>query len=307
MTSLALCLAFLLTSQTTPDVAGFPKALTEWVPVQEKPVFEGTGGDTWDKKIRERGWILKVGGIYHLWYTGYNDALSANRFLGHATSSDALKWTRDPANPIKTGSWVEDMCVVVKDGVYYMFAEGERDRAHLLTSTDGVAWLEKGPLDIRRTDGKPIAEGPYGTPSAWFENGVWSLLYERGDRGVWLARSKDLKTWTNVIDDPVLKMGPDVYDAEAVAINQVTKRDGWYYATYHANAQRPWKDWTTCLARSKDLIHWEKFRDNPIVQNNCSSGIFVETSEGLRLYTMHPSVRVFRQAEVKPKPSTEAK
>ena len=307
MTSLALCLVLLIPTQTPPDVSTFPKALTEWVPVQEKPVFEGTGGNTWDKKIRERGWILKIGPVYHLWYTGYNDELSPNRFLGHATSSDGLKWTRDPANPLKTGSWVEDMCVIVKEGVYYMFAEGEKDQAHLLTSTDGVRWVEQGPLQIRKTNGRPIEPGPYGTPTVWYENNVWNLLYERGDRGVWLARSKDLKIWTNIDDDPVLKMGPEAYDSQAVAINQVIKRDGWFYATYHATAQRPWKDWTTCIARSKDLIHWEKFAGNPIVKNNCSSGILVETAEGLCLYTMHPSVRVFRQTNTKPKDQPEAK
>ena len=70
-------------------------------------------------------------------------------------------------------------------------------------------------------------------------------------------------------------MGPEPYDQAAVAINQVVKRDGFYYAFYHANAQRPWKDWTTCVARSRDLVHWEKYPGNPIIQNNCSSAILV--------------------------------
>jgi predicted GH43/DUF377 family glycosyl hydrolase len=291
-----LLLSFLLFTQTKPATNDFPKELTQWISAREQPVFEGTGQETWDKKIRERGWILKVGSTYHLWYTGYNDTLSPNRFLGHATSPDGMTWTRDPANPLKTGSWIEDMCVIEKAGTFYMFAEGEKDRAHLLTSTDGVKWTEQGRLDVRKVDGSPISDGPYGTPTAWFENGVWNLLYERGDLGVWLARSKDLKVWTNVQDDPVLPMGPDEYDKQAVAVNQVIKRDGWYYVVYHANSQRPWKDWTTCLARSKDMIHWEKYAGNPIVKNNCSSGIFVNTEDGLRLFTMHPVVRVFKPA-----------
>ena len=47
------------------------------------------------------------------------------------------------------------------------------------------------------------------------------------------------------------------------------------------------------VARSPDLIHWEKYPGNPIVEQNCSSGIVVETPEGLRLYTMHPDIRRF--------------
>jgi hypothetical protein len=78
-----------------------------------------------------------------------------------------------------------------------------------------------------------------------------------------------------------------------VAVNQVVKRDGVYYAFYHANAHRPWKDWTTNVARSRDLVHWEKYPGNPIVANNSSSGILVEGPRGARLYTMHPEVRVF--------------
>ena len=97
-------------------------------------------------------------------------------------------------------------------------------------------------------------------------------------------------------DEPVLGLGPDPYDRAAVAMNQVVKRGGVYYAFYHANATRPWKDWTSNLARSRDLIHWEKYPGNPIVAGNCSSPILVTAPDGDRLYTMHPDVKVFRPA-----------
>ena len=82
-------------------------------------------------------------------------------------------WIRWPSNPIVSSSWVEDVCVVKHENTYYMFAEGERDVAHLLTSTDRVTWKEQGPLDIRMKDGSPIAPGPYGTPTV-FVGGVQS-------------------------------------------------------------------------------------------------------------------------------------
>jgi hypothetical protein len=185
------------------------------------------------------------------------------------------------------------------DGTYQMFAEGKNDIAQRLSSRDGIAWTAHGSLDIRKTDGTPISPGPYGTPTAWLEDGLWSLFYERGDRGIWLARSRDLKTWTNVKDDPVIACGPEPYDMAAVALNQIIKRDGFYYGFYHANAHRPWKDWTSNVARSRDLVHWEKFPGNPIVKDNCSSPILVTTPAGDRLYTMHPEVRVFEPAATK--------
>ncbi len=282
---------------TAQEAPPFPAELTQWVPLTDKPVFSGAGGDAWDQKIRERGWIIIENGTWHLFYTGYNPEKSPRKFLGHATSPDGLAWTRDPANPLLESSWVEDMCVIHKEDTYYMFAEGENDFAHLLTSTDAHTWQEQGPLDVRLKDGTAIPSGPYGTPAVWLENGTWYLFYERGDQGVWLATSTDARTWTNVQDEPVLAMGPAEYDQTAVAFNQVFKRGNWYYAVYHANSQRPWKNWTTCMARSTDLIHWQKFAGNPLVQNNQSSGIVVdpdgpEGPQPPRLYTMHPEVRV---------------
>jgi sucrose-6-phosphate hydrolase SacC (GH32 family) len=266
-----------------------------WTPIAENPVFTGTGRDTWDRKIRERGYILvDDDATYHLWYTGYAGDRQSTMSLGHATSRDGIHWERDPGNPIFSESWVEDMCVVRRGGSYFMVAEGKNDIAHLLTSADGRKWADHGSLAIKKTDGTPISAGPYGTPTIWFENGTWYLFYERGDQGIWLAVSKDLRTWTNINDDPVIAMGPEPYDKAAVAVNQIAKRDGFYYAFYHANSERPWKDWTTCVARSRDLIHWEKYAGNPIIQNNCSSAILVRTPKGEdRLYTMHPDVKVF--------------
>ncbi len=271
-----------------------PFGFDDWKPIAGNPVFAGTGRNTWDRKIRERGFIL-VGddGTFHLWYTGYDRDNPDTMSLGHATSNDGTHWTRDPKNPIFTGLWVEDMCVVKPDGTYQMFAEGRNDIAHRLSSPDGVHWTDHGSLDIRKTDGTPISPGPYGTPTGWFENGTWYLFYERGDKGVWLATSRDLKTWTNVKDDPVLACGPESYDSEAVALNQIVKRGDYYYAFYHANAHRPWTDWTSNVARSHDLVHWQKYPGNPIIKNNCSSPIVVTTPQGDRLYTMHPDVKEF--------------
>jgi hypothetical protein len=282
---------------TRPALADeFPRELVAWRPVVTTPVFQGAGDNAWDRKIRERGFILVEDGTFHLWYTGYNDDLSPTKFLGHATSPDGLRWTRDSDNPLFAKSWVEDVCVLHHAGIYHLFAEGKGDIAHQMISPDGLRWTDLGSLDVRMRDGTPISPGPYGTPTVWFENGTWYLFYERGDQGVWLATSKDRRVWTNVQDEPVLALGPEPYDRAAIAVNQIVKRDGVYYAFYHANAQRPWKDWTTNIARSRDLVHWEKYPGNPIIQNNCSSAILVRTPKGDRLYTMHPDVKVFEPA-----------
>jgi hypothetical protein len=272
----------------------FPSEIVDFVPHKENPLFAGTGRDTWDRRIRERGYILREGNTYHLWYTGYNQDRSGTKYLGYATSPDGLDWTRHADNPVFDQSWVEDMCVLKHGDTYYMFAEGRHDIAHMLTSKDRVHWRDHGSLDVRYTTGKPLSPGPYGTPTVWIEDRKWYLFYERGDRGIWAATSTDRVVWTNVRDDPVIRTGPEPYDRHAVALNQIVKYRGGYYAYYHANADPKWRgNWTTNAAVSTDLIHWKKYPKNPIIRTDNSSGILVHDGRQYRLYTMHPDVRVY--------------
>ncbi len=280
----------------TPDArpVEFPPELVEFVPGPNNPVFTAAGPGHWDVKIRERGWILREEKTYHLWYTGYDGTREGIRQLGYATSPDGLHWTRHADNPLVAGHWVEDMMVVHQGDTYYMFAEGLHDQAQLLTSKDRVHWNREGTLDIRTTNHQPLTPGPFGTPTAWLEHGVWHLFYERGDAGVWLATSGDLKVWTNVQDEPVLSPGPDGYDRHMIALNQIVKYQGQYFAYYHGSgSQQSPRTWTTNVARSSDLVHWQKYARNPLVEGNKSSGIVVGDGRQLRLFTTHDQVDVY--------------
>ena len=279
---------------SSPDASLFPRELTDWVPYERNALFAGTSAGTWDREIRERGFILREGDTWKLWYTGYDSRKSETKSLGYATSPDGIRWTRYPKNPIFAGVWTEDVFVLKHDGAYQMFAEGVNDIAHRLTSPDGIHWEEKGSLDIRRNSGEPISAGPYGTPTVWIEGGTFYLFYEREDKGIWLATSKDMAVWTNVQDEPVIALGPDAYDRQAVALNQVVRYKGRYYGVYHANADAEGKaPWTTCLAASDDLVHWTKYAGNPVIRSDDSSGILVDDGKRLRLYTMHPAVKLW--------------
>ena len=82
----------------------FPKELVDWVPYEGNPLFAGTGQATWDREIRERGFILREGDAWKLWYTGYDSSKSEVKSLGYATSPDGIHWTRHPGNPVFDGS-----------------------------------------------------------------------------------------------------------------------------------------------------------------------------------------------------------
>jgi hypothetical protein len=288
-----ILLAALGAGNASPTPA-FPSELVEFTPYEHNPVFEGSGPGHWDEAIRERGWIMKEDGVYYLWYTGYNPPESNPKRLGLATSADGIHWTRYPDNPIYSERWVEDMMIVKVDGVYYMFAEGANDHAELLTSTDRVHWAWQGVLDIRKAGGEPLDPGPFGTPAAFHEGGTWYLFYERDDEAIWLATSKDLKTWTNVQDEPVIKRGPGAYDRAMLALDQIVKYQGHYYAYYHGLIPHSSpKEWTSDVAVSPDLIHWEKYPGNPILAQDHSSPVIVAEGAQFRLYTMHPSVCLY--------------
>lgn len=270
----------------------FPPDLVSFQQVRPKPVFAGRGEGFWDARIRERGWILREGDRYRMWYTGYDGTREGIRRVGYADSTDGIQWNRRD-QPLVDDLWIEDMCVLRHEGRYLMFAEGRNDQAQLLVSPDGLRWSREGRLDVRLRSGEPIPPGPYGTPTVLVDGDMYYLFYERRDAGVWLARSKDLRRWTNVSDDPVLSPGPEKYDGLMIALNQVIKRGEWYYALYHGSGspEKP-RLWCTGIAASRDLRTWKKFPRNPLqpVAQNKSSGIIVPSANGLRFYTMHDRV-----------------
>ena len=276
----------------------FAKEMVEFVPYEHNPLFSGTDSDTWDRHIRERGFILFDEGIYKMWYTGYSGGDDDTKYLGYAVSEDGINWTRYPENPVFSEKWTEDMFVMKYDDLYFMYAEGKNDVAHLLKSSDGIKWEEQGDLVIITVKGDTIP-GPYGTPSVLVEDGKWYLFYERNDEGIWLAASKDHITWINVQDDPVLKKSQGKYDSGAVAANQVFKYKGNYYMYYHGSTDENWNlpgassVWTSNVAISSDLVNWIKYPNNPVVEGDHSSPVMVYDGKEYRLYTMHDKVCLY--------------
>ncbi|WP_157637842.1 glycosylase [Flexithrix dorotheae] len=281
----------------------FPKEMVAFSPYQKNPLFSGTERDTWDKKIRERGFILQEDGNYKMWYSGYKGNNQDPKYLGYATSTDGINWERYAEQPIFEEKWCEDMMVTKHQGKYYMFAEGANDIAHVLVSVDGISWEELGDLEISQTNGEPIAPGPFGTPTVWIENEQWYLFYERDDEAIWLATSAgDPRIWKNLQDEPVLKKGPGDYDKGAVATNQIVKFQDKYFMYYHASSYPDWQStnakWSSNVAMSTDLIHWVKYPHNPIIEGDYSSPILVPDQKGnFHLYTMHDQVRLYLPTE----------
>src|SRR3954453_1317931 len=102
----------LATAKPQANSAEFPPELVHWSPIAANPIFTAEGPGHWDVKIRERGWILREGDIYRLWFTGYDGTRQGIKLLGYATSRDGVHWERSAKNPIYRDRWVEDMCII---------------------------------------------------------------------------------------------------------------------------------------------------------------------------------------------------
>ena len=148
----------------------FPAELVSFEPVKHNPLFTASGEGHWDVKIRERGFVLKDGPVWHMWFTGYDGTRPGLKMLGYSSSRDGVTWARHKKNPVYKAHWVEDMMVVKQGAVYFMFAEGRGDVAHLLVSIDGVGWTRCGPLDVRlanlRRNGRSTCSSPSPKPPA---------------------------------------------------------------------------------------------------------------------------------------------
>ncbi len=91
----------------------------------------------------------------------------------------------------------------------------------------------------------------------------------------------------------MLVPGPEAYDRQMIALNQIIRHHGRYYAYYHGSGGPAGKRiWNTAVAESTDLLHWRKYAGNPIEVDK-SSGIVLFDGRRWRLYTMHDQVDLF--------------
>ncbi len=127
------------------------------------PVLQVGAASAWDNGFLEGPSVMKEGGVYKMWYCGYDvvvdgNGTDGNTNIGLATSTDGINWTKHPNNPVfttGTGTWdshyVQDPHVLKDNGVYYMWyggndVEGYGQQVGLATSTDGIAWT-KSPMN----------------------------------------------------------------------------------------------------------------------------------------------------------------
>jgi len=153
-----------------------------WTKYGSNPVFSGTSGK-WDASGVYDPWVIKIGGTYHMWYGGYTG--NSGDYIGHATSTDGITWTKDGTNPVLTpdpdSGWEKDYVqsptVLWENGQFVMYYSGTyqltgKQRVGRAFSDDGSNWV--------RDRDNPILD--WGNSTVWDDNGVslGTVLVEGG-------------------------------------------------------------------------------------------------------------------------------
>jgi hypothetical protein len=92
--------------QTTQEAVGLAYSTDgiSWTRFGSQPVLIPSGSTSdWDGLYAYRASVIKLKGIYHMFYSGSNDEINDFGYahgIGHATSSDGINWTKDSCNPI---------------------------------------------------------------------------------------------------------------------------------------------------------------------------------------------------------------
>jgi predicted GH43/DUF377 family glycosyl hydrolase len=146
--------------------------------------------------------------------------------------------------------------------LYYSAIGKDQDRIGLAISNDGV-FFEK--------QNKPILDGR--SPEIVINGDIFYLFFVRDNPGqgysIYLAQSKDGFHFQEFGNAPILTTGPDGdWDDFEVTTPRIFQISGTYYMIYAGLTHSDPKDIPRAfgLARSNDLIQWEKYPHNPIFE-----------------------------------------
>ena len=191
-------------------------------------------------------------------------------------NADGVRWETQISEPVipvsesadaPDNSYILDPAVVVKGDSLLVYYTGKSRNAStfstisLSITTDGETFT--------KYEANPILEDAI-APEVVFKDGLFYLFYQRlhADRywEVYVATSRDGIDFDIENEEKVFgpSREPDTFDAHSVATVRIFKEGEHYYMTYAACERFLDYPESIGLARSKDLINWERYPQNPI-------------------------------------------
>ncbi|MBI3596887.1 MAG: fibronectin type III domain-containing protein [Nitrospirae bacterium] len=230
-------------------------------------VMDVGSGTDWDAGVIQGGGVfpdavIKEGGVYKMWYAGYDGAAWR---IGYATSADGITWTKNAGNAcgVTTGngcvldvgtgsdwdaSYVTALTVLKVGGTYKMWytgSDGVNTRVGYATSSDGVAWTKNpgNTCGITTGNGCVMDIGQSGdfddvyayNPQVVLVNSQYLMFYSGYDTfwQIGYATSNDGVTWTKSFGNPVLTVGAaGLWDQSSVLSGAVLQEGNNYKMWY---------------------------------------------------------------------------
>ena len=285
---------------------------TEWTDHPDNPVVETDDVGPWAPGGASVSTVIFDGATYHMWFTGEQEGGIDGAEIGHATSTDGIDWTMDPANPVletgASGEWDDENLfsgAVIHDGTtFHMWFDGVGgygQHVGYATSPDGSNWTKYA--------GNPVME--HGPPGSWDDTwiGIATAMPDGNGYKAWFmgsggsdgvanigyATSPDGIVWTKR-PDPVLEPGTYPGSWEADLYDPAVVYDG---STYHMwyNGDYPSVATKIGYAYSGDGIEWTKHRGNPVHEipnENIVTKSVLAGDSGWRMWYSHFSVEPWR-------------
>ncbi len=234
-------------------------------------------------------------GLFHMFYTAFDNRQFNNSTIGYASSPDGMTWTKFSGNPILVGPEafpkLQSPAVMVESGRWVMYLDGGENGSPL--NQDILRATSSSPSGPWRLDPEPVLRG---VPLSWdFLN--QPVTAQRVDASYYLfysgvggpgpqmgvATSPDGRVWSmyddpntsdhpNKTSDPILASGgPGEWDQGGLASYEVLYTNGQWEMFYIGFPEDPFgrnsgtyeEALGVGYATSSDGVHWEKYPANP--------------------------------------------
>ncbi len=160
----------------------------------------------------------------------------------------------------------------------------------LATSPDGRTFTRHNPTPLLGHLDGGWEDVNIGTPSLFKHEGTWYLFYhgfDGTDVQIGVATGPTFDRLTRHPSNPILRTSRAGWDSGTVGARSIIRDGNAWYMAYEGSTDAPFDraNWSTGLARSTDLINWQKYSDNPVLPvTNASFGYdgpeFVRTPDG---------------------------
>lgn len=112
-----------------------------WTKYAGNPVFDVDVPGSWDDAGVNYPTVIKEGGIFYMWYGGYNSVPQYNG-MGLATSPDGITWTREATNPVLPSTTSHKYTVTKQNNIYWVIFQADHlyKRLYMGYSSDRITW-----------------------------------------------------------------------------------------------------------------------------------------------------------------------